>query len=107
MIGWSGNWPLMIRFVDLRGEGTAGSLGGLLGKVAEDVVADVVASGLLGEEEGLDKLARRGRVASLIGDGTLHHEQHSTSEGGLGVHDREMDLALLEAQRSDLLVDVL
>lgn len=74
-----------------------------LNQVTEDIVQNVVAVGLLGQDEGLDELARRLR---LVGDLTDDGDQ-DVVEGSLGVNVQDANLALLEVKLLDLVVDSL
>ena len=59
--------------------------------------------GLLGQDKGLDELARRLR---LVGDLTDDGDQ-DVVEGSLGVNVQDANLALLEVKLLDLIIDSL
>ena len=73
----------------------------LLSKVAEDVIEDEVAVGLLGEDEGLDEaLVRLALVGNLTND-----LDDDVGIGALGVDVGDADLGVLEVELLDALVD--
>lgn len=74
---------------------------GLLVDVAEDIVEDEVSGGLLGEDESLDELLQLGR---LVG-GLANNLDDDGLIGTLGVDVRDADLAVLELERLDTLLD--
>jgi hypothetical protein len=93
------------RLSDRRGNllGDALILLNLLDEVAEDVVENVVAIGLLSQNESLGELARGlGLVGDLANDG-----DEDVVEGGLGVDVQNANLAVLEVKGLDLIIDSL
>lgn len=75
----------------------------LLDEIAEDVIENVVAIGLLGQNESLGELARGlGLVGDLANDG-----DEDVVEGGLGVDVQDANLAVLEVKGLDLVIDSL
>ena len=77
------------------------ALDGLLLEEAEDVVEDVVAVGLLGEEEGLHELAPGLAAVGHLADDL---DDDAAVGGGLGVDGVDEDLAVFEADGGDLVV---
>jgi hypothetical protein len=75
----------------------------LLDEIAEDIIKNVVAVGLLSQDESLDELARWLR---LVGDLTDDGDQ-DVVKGSLGVNVQDADLALLEVELLNLVVDSL
>jgi hypothetical protein len=71
---------------------------------AEDVVQNVVAARLFSEEEGLDKLAPR---LALVGHLADDLDYDAPVRRRLSVNAVDEDLAVLEANRSDLTVNFL
>jgi hypothetical protein len=116
---------LLELFINLRGSGLVGDLrlggrsglrdlGGLndgfsnlldllflVGQVSEDVIENIVAVGLLSQNEGLNELAGR---LGLVGDLTNDRDQ-DVVEGGLGVDVQDAHLAFLEVELLDLIAD--
>ena len=76
----------------------------LLLQEAENVVKDEVAIRLLSEEEGLDKLFP---VLALVRHFTNDLDDDATVRRGLGIDRMNEDLAVLEANLRDLVVDLL
>jgi hypothetical protein len=80
------------------------TLNGLLLQKAEDIIEDEVAVGLLGEEKGLDKFAP-GLVA--VGHLTDDLDDDPAICRRLSIDRVDEDLAILEANRGNFLVDFL
>lgn len=96
----------------LRGLGSLGSLGSrhggllhellfLVREVTKDVIEHIVSVGLLSENEGLDKLAGG---LGLVGNFANDRDQN-VIEGSLRVDIQNADLAVLEVELLDLVVD--
>ena len=75
----------------------------LLSKVAEDVIEDEVAVGLLGKDKGLDKALVR---LALVGDFT-NYLDHDVGIGALRIDVGNANLGVLEIQLLDTFVDCL
>jgi hypothetical protein len=103
-LGLNGNCDSGLGSFGSRGRGgLLGFLLGLFSHVSEDVVKHIVAVGLLGKNESLNKLAGRlGVVRDFANDGN-----QDVVKRGLRIDVQDADLAVLELQRVKLLVDSL
>lgn len=75
----------------------------LLIDISQDIVQNEVARGLLGENEGLDKLLRLGSLVRSL----ANNLDDDVVERSLGVNIGNSDLAVLEVEGFDTFLDVL
>lgn len=75
----------------------------LLVDVAEDIIENEISSGLLSKDEGLDELFEFGGFVGCFTD----YLNNDIIEGALRVNVRDSDLAVLEIEFPDSLLDSL